>query len=76
MDTKENLTYYANGFSLTTSYESGEMIVAFTQNQPVFDASKTEFVQTDPREVATIIVPFGLGVKLGEILKQATEETK
>lgn len=72
----ENLTYYANGVSVTANAESGEMLISFTQNQPVFDVSKAEFVQAEPREVTTIIVPYELGVKLGEILKQATEETK
>lgn len=29
-----NLTKYANGFTITVNKEAGEMLIAFTQNQP------------------------------------------
>ena len=76
MDNKDNLIHYANGFSMTSNADAGEMIISFTQNQPIFDAVKGEFVESAPREVATIIIPFALGAKLGEILEQSAKDAE
>ncbi|CDA90808.1 unknown [Firmicutes bacterium CAG:238] len=66
-----NLTKYANGFTITVNKEAGEMLIAFTQNQPIYDANERDFKAAPAREVCSIVLPYGIGIQLGTIIEEA-----
>ncbi len=70
----KNVVQYANGFSITASKESGEMLIAFTQNQPVFDEKEEQFKPSEARKVCSIILPYNLGIQMGEIINSAVTQ--
>lgn len=72
MDSKDNkLAVYANGFSFIVSKDSGEVVIAFTQNQPEFDGKTGQFEEVDGRTVETVVVPYSLAEQLCVSLQKA-----
>lgn len=67
---EKKLMQYANGFSITANKESGEFLIAFTQNQPFFNAEEGKFESDGTKEVFSVILPYSLGTQLGEIVDQ------
>jgi len=69
---------YSNGFSFLLSRDSGEAVIAFTQNQPEFSPEAGKFQDASGREVATIIMPYELAKQLCENMRAAidNEEAK
>ena len=73
---KNMIAQYANGFSVLASGDTEEVILAFSQNQPVFDEEDRSFKDTSAREVATIIMPLRMGEQLKDILEQIITKEK
>ena len=71
---EKKLMQYANGFSITVNKESGEFLIAFTQNQPIFNAKESKFESNGAKQVCSVILPYNLGVQLGEIINQAIDK--
>lgn len=72
------MAQYANGFSIIASKETGEFIIAFTQNQPEFNPESGKMDKPTSKEIATIILPFELSKMLNEHIGEVirTEEEK
>ena len=70
------MAQYANGFAIIANKETGELVITFVQDQPKFNPESGGFDQVNNNEVATMIMPLGLGIELAKHIEKVAEQEK